>query len=288
MTAISVLILTRHRDDDLARLIEGLERSTVAPLELVVVDMGDTPARLPFTALPLTIRALAGATLPLAAARNRAAEAASGDQLLFVDVDCIAGAELIGTVSSRLSALDVVLCSEALYLDDGAARTPDWTEADLRARGRSHPARRFPAQGLEAQANPGLFWSLAFALRAARYRALGGFDEAFVGYGAEATDFGFRIAASGTPLMFLGGPVVFHQNHDSFDPPLQHFGDIVRNAVLFRCKWNLWPMTGWLEAFERLGLCRRTEQDIVILRHPSPAEIISAHRTGDLPESDLA
>jgi GT2 family glycosyltransferase len=124
--------------------------------------------------------------------------------------------------------------------------------------------------------NAGLFWSLVFAIRSARFSALGGFDEAFTGYGAEDTDFGFRAKQAGLPLLFMGGAGAFHQHHDIFDPPVQHLADIVRNARLFYQRWKVWPMEGWLAAFKEMGLIARAGDMITLLRQPTIDEVAQA------------
>jgi hypothetical protein len=63
-----------------------------------------------------------------------------------------------------------------------------------------------------------------------------------------------------------------------FDPPLQHFQDIVRNAKLFYEIRGTWPMTGWLDAFEALKLISTEHRTIKILRHPSDEEIAAAKK----------
>ena len=40
-------------------------------------------------------------------------------------------------------------------------------------------------------------------------------------------------------------------------PPVEHVDDIVRNAEVYRRRWGVTPMLGWLEAFEERGLVRR-------------------------------
>ncbi|RSU45239.1 hypothetical protein DAH51_28105 [Sphingobium yanoikuyae] len=141
-------------------------------------------------------------------------------------------------------------------------RSGSWEEADLLARGRAHPVRSFPARGVREERNAGLFWSLAFALRRSTFETLGGFDEGFSGYGAEDTDFGFRAAAAGHKLLFVGGAIACHQYHITYEPPVQHVADIVRNARHFHARWGRWPMEGWLADFERLGLVLpRDKQD---------------------------
>ena len=67
-----------------------------------------------------------------------------------------------------------------------------------------------------------LFWSLSFALTGDDWAALGGFDEAYTGYGAEDTDFGQRLAAAGGDLLWVGGAAAYHQHHPTETPPVQH------------------------------------------------------------------
>ncbi|MFN3473038.1 MAG: glycosyltransferase family 2 protein [Blastomonas sp.] len=266
---ISVLTIVRNRAGHLAQLVEGLRRSSQPPAELVVVDMAsDTPVEIGDTSFPVHVKRLATERLPLAEARNLAARHASSENLLFLDVDCIPMRALIGAIDQALEHSDALICAEVLYLGPDDARG-QWDEVDLASRGKPHPVRDFPAHGLRTEINPGLFWSLAFGIRRARFEALGGFDEAFRGYGGEDTDFGFRADAAGLPLLFMGGPGAFHQHHPSPDPPLQHFDDIVRNAQIFRERWGFWPMEGWLRQFEKMGLLCIEPSALHVLRRPA-------------------
>lgn len=272
----SVLTIVRNRAGHLAQLVEGLRRSDAAPLELIVVDMGSTaPVSVEDTAFPCRIERLDCEGLPLAAARNVAARVAKGDKLLFLDVDCIPMRGLVRAMTEVLDNGDALVCAQVRYLERNDARS-DWDEADLLARSPGHPARRFPASGLRRIENAGLFWSLVFGIRRERYASLGGFDEAFTGYGAEDTDFGFRAKAAQVPLLFMGGPGAFHQHHDVFDPPLRHLDDIVRNARTFHRKWGTWPMEGWLRAFAHSGLVEWDDQRLIKLRDPTENEIAGA------------
>lgn len=266
---MSVLTIVRNRTGHLAKLIEGLERSTRLPAELIVVDMGSTPpVAMPETVFPVEIHRLAAERLPLAASRNLAARHAVSERLLFLDVDCIPMAGLIEEMSDALTEHAALICAEVLYLGPEDARG-SWDEAELKLGARPHPVRPFPASGVRRENNAGLFWSLAFGIEKSRFSALGGFDEAFDGYGAEDTDFGFRVQAAGIPLLFKGGAGAFHQHHASEDPPFGHFDDIVRNAQLFRDRWNFWPMEGWLRAFADRGLIEFGPDTLTVISRPA-------------------
>lgn len=262
----------------MAQLVEGLRRSADLPCELIIVDMGSDPPIKPLDAtFPVHVIHLDCGGLPLAAARNAAAKAAISERLLFLDVDCIPMRDLVGAISRVLQERDALLCAEARYLGPADARH-DWDEEELKLSAARHPVRPFPYAGLQEELNAGLFWSLAFGIRRASFFRLGGFDEAFTGYGAEDTDFGFRAQRAGLSLLFMGGPGVFHQYHHIMDPPLQHLQDIVRNAQHFYDRWSFWPMEGWLAAFEALGLVERITGDIRLLRLPTDIELKNARR----------
>lgn len=272
---VSVVTIVRNRSAHLAQLVEGLRRSMHPPDELIIVDMSDEPVTVGPTSIPVRVDRFKADGLPLAAARNRGAALASHDMLVFLDVDCIPLRDCVGLLVKALRARDALLCADVRYLGPDDARG-SWEEADLLKRGRAHPLRAFPAWGVREERNAGLFWSLAFALRRSTFAALGGFDERFTGYGAEDTDFGFRAAAAGLNLLFVGQAIACHQYHDSYEPPVQHVADIVRNARVFHARWNRWPMEGWLADFERLGLVRWQDNSLDLVRLPTACEMAAS------------
>jgi hypothetical protein len=277
MAALSVLTLVKNREPHLLRQIEGLHRSLVRPGELIIVKMGYEPLPLPAAEFPVHVLELASDGLPLAQARNLAAARAGFEKLLFLDIDCIPMRGLLGAIDNALAGADRLICAEVRYLaaDDLGA---DWDEDDLLRKAAPHPVRNFPEYGLVPETNYGLFWSLAFAIRRDRFRALGGFDERFAGYGAEDTEFAFRARDAGIGLGFLGNAVALHQHHAVYDPPLQHFADIALNAQRFFDLRGGWPMPGWLDAFEAMGLIAIQAGKLRVLRHPTARELAAARQ----------
>lgn len=273
--SVSVLTIVRNRSAHLLNLVEGVRRSAFRPDEVVVVDMSDEPLTIADTDLNLRVERVETEGLPLAKARNRAAAAARGERLIFLDVDCIPMRECIGMLAQALETEDALICGDVRYLGPGDA-DPPWDETALLAKGVAHPVRPFPPVGLAPAPQPGLFWSLAFAIRKSTFEAIGGFDERFSGYGAEDTDFGFAADAAGCPILFMGGAVACHQYHESCDPPLQHLGDIIANARRFHAKWGIWPMDGWLRQFAAMGLIVWQDGAPTVLRQPTEAEMVAA------------
>jgi glycosyltransferase involved in cell wall biosynthesis len=273
---VSVLTLAKGRAAHLRRLLDGLARGSRRPAECIVVSMDKVPPSLPAMGFPLTVHHLFAEGLPLAAARNAAARLATSPVLVFLDVDCIPAANLVAALAADAAREDGLICCEILYLPAGATGVA--TEEQLLARGIRHHVRAFPRAGLRAEPNAGLFWSLAFAVRRPTFERLGGFDEAFSGYGAEDTDFAFRAREAGVRLLFTASTRAFHQHHAIHDPPLNHFGDILANAERFHERHRFWPMEGWLDAFADMGLIEppRAGPHLRVIRAPSAAEIAAS------------
>ncbi len=283
----AVVTIVRNRTTHLANVLQGLARQTRRPDRIVVVVMGgeDPEGRVDEAGLPVTYVRMSPqeGQLPLAAARNAGARAADAAHLVFLDVDCIPGADLVATYAGALEGEDALLMGEVRYLGPGAA-TGHWDEDHLRANSWPHPSRPAPTGGAAAPVPSDryeLFWSLSFGVpRATFLTTIGGFDPTLDGYGGEDTDLAFTARARGVPLAWLPRAVAYHQHHESFDPPLQHLDSIVANATRFRAKWGRWPMEGWLHAFDRLGLVRfdPTDDVLEVLRQPTSRELAAARR----------
>jgi GT2 family glycosyltransferase len=197
--------------------------------------------------------------LPLARARNRGAEHALRDAaelLIFLDADCVPHPRLIDRYATAASRCDsALLCGPVGYLP--AAPAGGYRLERLGELAQPHPAR--PSLGddqLLRAADMRLFWSLSFAISAEGWRRIGGFCEAYEGYGAEDTDFAQLAAAAGLGMVWVGGAWAYHQHHGSEEPPLRHARDIVENANLFHRRWGWWPMEGWLEQLAARGAAR--------------------------------
>ncbi|ARU17798.1 glycosyltransferase family 2 protein [Croceicoccus marinus] len=251
---ISVCTLAHGREGHLRNLVRGLNESRMPPGELVVAVLQDQPYDLPETAFPVRQIMLQDGGLSLSAARNRAAAEAAGEWLVFLDVDCIPHPELVGDYAAALQDSDALLMGEVGYLPSGAPlETLDFAVLDRLAV--RHSERPGPPVGPIAPCRDyRCFWSLNFAMSAALFRAVGGFDEGYRGYGGEDTDFGRTCAEQGVPLFWLRGARAYHQYHPHHMPPVHHLDSVIRNAEYFRSKWGEPTMQHWLRAFRLMGL----------------------------------
>jgi hypothetical protein len=281
--ATSVLTLVRGRAASLRNLMQGLARQSTPPGELVIAWMQPEPIPdLPDPGCPVRHLHVPGEPMPLAAARNRAAEAAAGDLLIFLDVDCIPASGLVGAYAA--AGAEGLLLGEVLYLPPEAGPAldaPDLDNAALDRLGRPHPARpKVPETGLRREPDPGQLWGLSFALPARAWRSVGGMDEGFTGYGGEETDFAARLAATGLPTDWVAGARAYHQHHPVHVPPLQHFAPILANAARFRARHGRWCMTYWLDQFRAAGLIEwdAAAPAIRLIRPPTAPEIAASRR----------
>ncbi len=283
---VGVAVIAANRHQHLERTMASLGRQTRPPDQVVVVDLGSSPPlRNVLAGRPeVEVVELAGpgegavrGPWPLARARNTAAAALGTDVLVFLDVDCIAAPDLVATYEGAArAALGGLLCGPVRYLhqgwsDDVADREPGL--ALLEERSDPHPVRpELAADELVVSGDHERFWSLAFGVASSVWSDLGGFDEAYVGYGGEDTDFALRARTAGVPLAWFGGGTAFHQWHPATRHDPGRVPEIVANARRFRHRWGTWPMAGWLVELNHAGLVRfDAAADVLELVAPVPS-----------------
>jgi GT2 family glycosyltransferase len=258
---LSVLVPVRDRTDHLRNLVAGLNRiSPVPDFELLVGWMGGDDPRpalqgaCGFAAETVPIK---GEELPLARARNELAAAATGETLVFLDVDCVPASGLLAAYADAIRDEDAVALGETRYLSEGFVA--DGTD-ELVLRRAAHPLPErvglFPAPGLRRlDSRHELFWSLNFAVRRTTFVGpIGGFDESYRGYGIEDTDFAMRAAAAAVPLAWVGGALAFHQHHPPSRLRPEGIPALVANVRRYRERWGEWPAKGWLAELARLEM----------------------------------
>jgi len=279
----SVLTLVRGRQAQLDNFVRALCRQTDPAFELVIASMQSEPPAvendLPF---PVRVVTVGGDSLPLAQARNSAAEAARGELLIFLDVDCIAAPGLVAHYARMLSCHDLCLMGDVRYLPaDAPVSECDYPV--LQRLAIRHPARPvLCGNELRHEDNPRALWGLSFALRRRRFFEANGFNADFCGYGGEETDFAMRLALIDTRFAWAAGARSLHQWHPISRPPLEHFSAIIANAQRFHAAWGSWCLEYWLEAFVQMRLIEWSidARRISLLREPTSHELAHAFDEG--------
>ena len=286
MRSVSALTLAAGRAEHLANVIRGFEAQDRRPDELIVGVMQDTPyTDLPDTSFPVRqiLVERTNGELNLAAARNRVGFAATGDVLVFVDVDCIPAPSLVADYAEACEPGRGLVMGEVLYLRHGMAGAAldydRWAAEGVRHSDRQGP----PAEGLRACEDYRCFWSLNFAMHRQDWHRSGGFHEGYYGYGGEDTDFGRILADRDIAIWWTKGARVYHQFHEHYMPPVHHVASVLRNANHFATRWGHRTMEHWLHAFCLMGLLERSGAELRVVREPSETDFALCRQRPDMP-----
>ncbi|WP_279351323.1 galactosyltransferase-related protein [Erythrobacter litoralis] len=259
------------------------------PAELVIAVMQSDAYALPEIDFPVRQVMLKGDQICLAKARNAAAAAALSETLVFLDVDCIPSPDFVADYAAAMSEEGGVFMGEVGYLPSGATdRGIDFAEFERQAV--LHSERAGPPQSaLGPCRDYRCFWSLNFALSRTTFERVGGFDERYVGYGGEDTDFGRKLAEAGIPIWWARGAKAYHQYHPHHMPPVHHLDSVMRNSSLFCDKWGEPTMQHWLRAFRLMGLIDRDSAgEWIKLRDPNEADLALTRQQEDQPFASSA
>jgi glycosyltransferase involved in cell wall biosynthesis len=198
---VSVIIPVYNGRRTIAACLQALQRQTYSPIEVIVVDDSSTDGTAAIAA-QYGARVLGQAHAGPAAARNRGAQAARGDILLFTDADCCPTPDWVERML-------------APFTDPNVAGT----KGEYRTQQRELVAR-FVQQEYQARydrmaGQPQIDHvdTYAAAYRHDLFLAAGGFDTLFPTASVEDQEFSFRLAGQGCRLVYVPGAVVYHQ-HD--------------------------------------------------------------------------
>ena len=233
------------------------------------------------------MRTPASTRLPVAAGRNRGARRALRDRVRTSWCSSTSTAspapacwrryETAGDASRPGPAL---LAGPVAYLRRPAG---GHRPADARRRpARTRPVRRPPRES-RREPDMRLFWSLSFAVDRPRWARIGGFDEAYIGYGAEDTDFAQLATGCGAPVVGRrrdGVPPVAPGLRPAGRAPRRHRAQ--RQPV--PRPWGWFPMEGWLHAFaaRRTGSPRFQRHQVAHLAPRSLRTGLTMSRTHSL------
>jgi GT2 family glycosyltransferase len=232
----SVIISTYNWPQALHICLESYRRQDIRDFEVVIADDGSRPETFDLIAqvqagFPVTLKHVwqQDEGYRLAAIRNKAIRASSGEYLIFTDGDCFVLPDFVRThltlrepgmfVSGRRSWLSRRISRKILELGQAPSRSRlRWLGAGLTA------ACNRPLEFISAPSRARFRYAKAdqfdraqtcnLAVSRADCLAVGGFDERYVGHGLEDSDFVVRLLRAGVRRK-LGshGSVVLHLYH---------------------------------------------------------------------------
>lgn len=250
---ISLITIHHNRELHLQHMLQGIAANSILPDEVVVVNMG----RLPDIDIPHALNIIwvdveveNEKQLPIGHSRNMGVEHATGDHLIFLDVDCIPEVNFIEILSHQIKKYGGLIMGQPKYLIQPLDNKKEPQALDDISV--FHPQRP-RINRLEEWGDPGMFWSLCFGISRKDFKAIGRFDEKYSGYGAEDTDLSFTCRDKEIKF-YLSPAIVYHQQHGFFKPPINQLEAIIDNCNVFYSKWNHWCMGNHLQAFAELGL----------------------------------
>ena len=183
MPGVSVIIHVYNCPSHIRSCLEHIRRSTVQPLEVIVVDDGSTDDTADVAReLGATVLSSGGRLGP-ARARNTGARAAIGDVLFFIDGDVCVHPDTIQRVAAHFeedASLDAVIGSY-----DDAPKVKDFLS---QYRNLMHC---FVHQTAEQEAST--FWSGCGAIRKSVFVEHSGFDESYERPAIEDIELGYRL-----------------------------------------------------------------------------------------------
>lgn len=255
MPPLAVILIT-HTTRHLRRSLLAVAASSRTPDRVVVSTDGDgedlrdcvSQASAEFaTRITLVRRAHTGQSRS-PQVRNNAVRALLSEgwdrqtnaRLVFLDGDCAPARDCLAA-HEQLGLADAVVVGFRVDLSEEQTRDFD----EDRVRRGEPPAAISPAQWADLQARDrryrrALFWrrlglakphkpkvlSANVSVPLSAYLAINGFDEEYIGWGAEDDDLGRRLYAAGTPARVgVASAVVFHQWHPTRAP-----GEWTKNA----------------------------------------------------------
>jgi len=199
---ISVVVPVRDSRELLERCLESLDRQTVArsEYEVIVVDDGSSDGSAE-VARKWGARVFRQEKKGAGAARNRGIQEAKGEVLLFLDADCEANSDWIAKISEPIGK-DAINGTIGRFTSDQENWVARLIQIELE--GRYHRMRHYDQIDFVNTATCGFRRELLMTNL---------FDESF--QKLEDVELSFRLAKTGSRLVYVPGATVRHSHPDS-------------------------------------------------------------------------
>lgn len=261
----SVIIITSNQNQKLNLLIDSLSKGSVTPREAVIMDLaGNAHIDKEYNfMIKMHHYKCESGVKSYQAARNRGADKAWEENLIFIDVNCIPNPKLIEKMEEHLLCSSGLIMAEPRYLNNSFKALNEGK--DLFEHSSYHRNRPELNQELNLCFQPDLFWGICFGIRRCDFEKAGRFDELY--HDRSVADIDFALAASKQKVDFyLARNTVFHwpdTSNSRLNGSLENF---IRNVNYFYSKWSQWPMKEQLKEMEEQSLIDWNENQKVEIK----------------------
>lgn len=220
-TTVSVVVCTRDRPEQLVETLHSLQRLSVPPHELIVVDNAPTAGatRTLVDRFP-DVRYVKEPRAGLSTARNTGVRHATGEIIAWTDDDAVVHPAWVQRLQAAFDAPDVMAVTGLVLPMALDTEGELLFEKHIGGFGQGYVARTFDATFFEMFRSHGVpVWRLGaganMAIRRRAFQVVGGFDER-LGAGAagcsEDSEFWYRLLAEGWSCKYEPAAVVFHRH----------------------------------------------------------------------------
>lgn len=202
----SVIIPAYNAEKSIQECLKALNHQTVKPLEVIVVDDGSSDMTSDVSR-KLGAKTIIQKNSGPAAARNRGANVAKGDILLFTDADCVPDR---GWIKHMLEPFKDRSVSgvQGVYMTRQKSIVARFVQAEIEDRYRKM-SQRPQKEGID------FIGTYSAGYRRKVFQEFGGFDESFPKASGEDPELSFRMANKGHRLVLNQYAVVSHIHPDS-------------------------------------------------------------------------
>ena len=213
MIKISVCIATWKRANKLREIMELLENQSIAneEYEIIVVDSNSPDNTeevvLQFQLKYSNVTYVKDASNILASKRNVGVAKSKGDIIVFMDDDVYPSYGFIEAhLKANITPSKTFFCGQIRFPAEDVSRSNYYYFRDQQHLKDTDIGRLLPFNNI-------VVMNLSF--RKEYYAATGGVNEAFIGYGCEDIDFGWRVIKAGFIIKYLPDALAIHREDSS-------------------------------------------------------------------------
>ncbi len=209
---VSVIIPTYNRKGVLLKTLDAFNRESFKDFEVIVVNDGGNEVELDLTKYKYPLHYLTQANNGPASARNKGADEAEGDYLIFIGDDCIPDANFIlnhylelsqkrNTVTQGYTVWDREIYDDFTFFLDKYNLQVNWASC------------KNQDGSWKREINKEFCITTNYGIPRELFEYVGGFDESFKKAAWEDIEFGFRLAGYEiSQAVFVPNAVNFHQH----------------------------------------------------------------------------